>query len=241
MTGHSNRRSDEEVHRIRRYFTTAAGSWSRWQVGRSFLVHERHDLFMRAVRTFVERDLPFMSVCDVGCGNGDDLLFWRDAGVPTNGLAGTEAVAMNAREARAKVEGADVRLVDSFELPFEDGQFLVTTASLVLSTILDPSLRRLLFQEMVRVTAVEGAVLVYDFRVRKPTNRNVVALDRHRAALLGDAPDATWRAAPFLPTLSFVLRMPRWLRPIAMALLPRTHVLYVWRRGPTETRPTDAE
>jgi SAM-dependent methyltransferase len=238
--GRSRSQSEEELQRIRRYFSTAAGSWSRWQAGRSFLVDERQELFMRAVRTAVGRNMPSISVCDVGCGRGGDLLFWRDAGVPTNALAGTEAVAENVQEARAAVEGADVRLVDSFELPFEDGQFLVTTASLVLSTILDPSLRRLLFQEMVRVTAAGGVVLVYDFKVRKPTNRNVVALGRRRAALLGEAPDATWRAAPFLPALSFVLRMPRWLQPIAIALLPRTHVLYVWRRGPAAARPTDA-
>ena len=195
---------------------------------------------MRAVRTFVGRDASSISICDVGCGRGDDLRFWREAGVPANALAGTEAVAENARQAGLAIEGADVRLVDSFELPFEDGQFLVTTASLVLSTILDPALRRLLFQEMVRVTAPGGAVLVYDFRVRKPTNRNVAAMDRRRTALLGASPDATWRAAPFLPALPMVVRMPRWLRRLAMPLLPRTHVLYVWRRAPATSRPVAA-
>lgn len=239
MTGQSNGRSEDELRRIRRYFSTAAGSWSRWQTGRSFLVDERHELFMRAVRTFVQRDVPSISICDVGCGRGDDLMFWRDAGVPTAALAGTEAAAASAQEATANVPGADVRLVDSFELPFEDGRFLVTTASLVLSTILDPGLRRLLFQEMVRVTAPGGAVLVYDFRVRKPTNRNVAAMDRRRATLLGGPPDASWRAAPFLPALPAVLRMPERLRRMAMAMLPRTHVLYAWRRGSAAARAVD--
>lgn len=65
-----------------------------------------------------------------------------------------------------------------------------------------------------------------------PTNRNVVALDRRRAALLGESPYATWRAAPFLPALSFVLWMPVWLQGIAM-VLPRT-------RGAAADRPVDA-
>lgn len=237
----SRKQSDEELRRIRRYFSNSAGSWSRWQAGRTFLVAERHDLFMHAVRIFVGRDMRSISICDVGCGRGDDLLFWRATGVPASALAGTEAIAENARAASANVEGADIRPVDSFELPFADGQFHVTTASLVLSTILEPTLRRALFQEMVRVTAAGGAVLVYDLRVRKPTNRNVVALDRSGAALLGEAPDATWRAAPFLPALPVVLRMPRWLQRLALKLLPRTHVLYVWRRGPAiAPHPSDA-
>lgn len=224
--------SDLEVGRIRGYFSNAAGSWGRWSAGRTFLVEERQRLLAGAARTYVGLNIAAISVCDVGCGRGDDLAFWRDAGVPVTALAGTEIMAENVSQATAAVPGADVRRVDSFELPFEGAAFVVTTASLVLSTILEPSLRRMLFREMIRVTAPGGVVLVYDFSVRKPTNKNVVALDRRRAAALGGPPDATWRAAPFLPLLPAALRLPAPLRRMALAVLPRTHVLYAWRRVP---------
>ena len=233
VTDEAVARAKAETARIRGYFSRAAGSWGRWPVGRSYLATERQDLMLRAIRTFVARDVVGMSVCDVGCGDGGDLSFWRDAGVPVGSLAGTEIVAENARKAHSTVAGADIRLVDSFELPFEDGRFLVTTASLVLSTILDSSLRRKLFQEMVRVTAPEGVVLVYDFKVRKPGNRNVLALNRRRARLLGGGPPyAEWHAAPFLPALPAVLRLPPLVRRLGLRLLPRTHVLYAWPRSP---------
>lgn len=226
--------ADREVRRIRRYFATSSGSWHRWSAGRSFLVDERQRLLARAVRTFVGTEARNLSVCDLGCGRGDDLAFWRDAGVPVTALAGTEIVPENADAARLVATGADVRVVDSFKLPFDDEAFLVTTASLVLSTILDDRLRRTLFQEMMRVTAPGGAVLVYDFRVRKPSNRDVVAIDRRRAIALGARPHAAWHAAPFLPALPAVLRLPAGLRRLSLALLPRTHVLYVWRRPSTD-------
>ena len=232
-------RAEAEAGRIRGYFSEAAGSWARWQIGRSYLVAERQGLMLRAIRTFLRADPSDITVCDVGCGRGGDLSFWRTEGVPAAGLAGTEILEDNAHEAQAAVDGADIRIVDSFALPFEDGRFLVTTASLVLSTILDPSLRRTLFQEMVRVTAPGGLVLVYDFKVRKPGNRNVVALNARRARLLGGPPDAAWPAGPFLPALPTVLRMPAFLRRLALRLLPRTHVLYAWRRAPGSTSRSD--
>ena len=232
MTRNPTTNSDLEVGRIRGYFSNAAGSWDRWSTGREFLVEERQRLLGDAARTYVGPDMSAMSVCDVGCGRGDDLAFWRDAGVPVTSLAGTEIMAENVSQATAAVPGADVRRVDSFELPFADAAFVVTTASLVLSTILEPSLRRMLFREMIRVTALGGVVLVYDFSVRKPTNRNVVALDRHRVGALGEAPDAAWHAAPFLPLLPTALRLPAPLRRMALAVLPRTHVLLAWRRLP---------
>lgn len=223
-----------EAGRIRDYFGhRGRSSW--WDRGREYLVRERQQQLGRA-RAFVRETAETLRILDVGCGSGDDLLHWRSVGVPESNLAGTELIHERAEMARALLPKADVIAVDGFELPFESGAFHVVSASLVLSTIGDPELRRQLFSEMVRVTAPGGVVVVHEFRIRKPTNRQVTAISQKRARALGLAPDETWTAGPLLPVLSLVLRLPAGLRRLALAALPRTHATYVWRpnklRGP---------
>lgn len=183
-----------------------------------------------AAKLAVLGDGERLSVLDVGCGTGNDLALWRSMGVPEENLAGTELVRDRAAEASARLPSAEIVLTEGFTLPFASERFHLTTASLVLSTILDPGRRRLLFSEMIRVTAPGGVVAIYDFRVRKPTNRAVTAITRSRAARMGRNPDQVQLAAPFLPALPLVLRLPRALRRGLLRLLPRTHVMYLWRR-----------
>jgi SAM-dependent methyltransferase len=218
----------DEVARIRRYFGSAA--WRRWSSGREYLLAERQRLLADAAKLAVLGEGELLSVLDVGCGTGNDLALWRSLGVPEENLAGTELLRDRAAEASARLPSAEIVLTEGFALPFADGRFHLTTASLVLSTIVDPGLRKLLFSEMIRVTAPLGVVAVYDFRVRKPTNRAVIAITRTRAARMGRDPDQVKPAAPFLPALPAFLRLPRPLRGRLMSLLPRTHAMYLWRR-----------
>jgi hypothetical protein len=84
---------------------------------------------------------------------------------------------------------------------------------------------------MRRVTRDGGLLAIYDFRVRKPWNRNVVAISGSELAATLGPPDAEYRLGPFLPLLDLALRLPRWLRAPAIGLLPRTHRLWVWDLG----------
>jgi hypothetical protein len=71
-------------------------------------------------------------------------------------------------------------------------------------------------------------VLVYDFRIRKPTNRSVVALDGQRLRELGEPFSSAQPAAPLLPLLGPILRLPERIRRPLIAFLPRTHMLWTW-------------
>lgn len=216
-----------EADRIRSYFGGA--SWRRSD-GRDLLVAERRELLEALVR----RTLPPMaelSVCDVGCGGGSDLERWRSLGIAEDRLHGTELVDERAEAARRLLPRASITRVDGFDIPFPDRSFDLVTASLVLSTVRDAAGRRDLLRDMWRVTRDGGLIAIYDFRVRKPWNRNVVAMGgRELAATLGP-PIAEYRLAPFLPILDLALRLPPPLRHSAIRALPRTHRLWVWTRA----------
>lgn len=219
--------STPEAQRIRSYFGEA--SW-RASAGREALVAERRGL----VELLVQEKLPplrELAICDVGCGAGSDLEHWRSLGVAEERLSGTELVAERAEAARRSVPRGTVARVDGFELPFPDGSFDLVTASLVVSTIHNRADRHRLTSEMGRVTRAGGLLAIYDFRIRKPWNRNVVAVSGSELSDALGPPDATYRLAPFLPLLDLALKLPRVLREPAANLLPRTHRLWVWERG----------
>jgi SAM-dependent methyltransferase len=131
--------------------------------------------------------------------------------------------------ARRDLPAADLRLVDDFLVPWPDRTFDLTWSSMSLSSIRDDSARRTVFNEMRRVTRPGGVVAIYDFHLRKPTNHDVVAMNRSRVAGLGIPPDTSIRVTPFLPLLRFALGLPLPLRGPATALLPRTHTTWMWQ------------
>jgi SAM-dependent methyltransferase len=142
-------------------------------------------------------------------------------------------------EARRLLPDSNLRLVNDFTVPWPDGSFDVTSSSMAMSSILSQSSRRELFVEMLRVTRPGGVVAIYDFHVRKPTNRHVIAMNRKRIAALGMRPIESWRATPFLPLLKYALRLPSALRRPAIALLPRTHTLWIWQLPTPKERRAD--
>ncbi len=200
-----------------------------------FVVDERRAELVRIVERLVARRVNDLRICDVGCGDGGDLAFWRDRGIPETQLSGTELLRGPLTSARERLPNADLRLVDGFQLPFDDRSFDVVYASMVLSSILEDESRQALFREMQRVSEPGGIVAVYDFRIRKPGNHNVVAMTRDRVRALGRTPDVMRALTPLLPALPWVLRLPSGVRTAALKALPRTHALWAWRApSPTE-------
>lgn len=195
-----------------------------------FIHRERQSIFRTAVTQRVARPIGELTICDVGCGAGADLESWRATGADESLLAGTELLAEPLAVARARLPKADLRLVSDFGVPWPDGSFDVVWSSMALSSILSPSHRKALFSEMVRTAKPGGVIGVYDLVVRKPTNPNVVALNGSRIRALGPAPEQRISATPFLPLLNSVLSLPTTFQRLALALLPRTHAVWIWTK-----------
>ncbi len=185
------------------------------------------------MRALVERLFPAERPCllDVGCGAGYDLSRWLEAGWPPERLAGTDLVAARLDVAAAACPGVALRLTDGEHLPFDDGSFDVATAVTVFSSILDPEMRQTLFREMERVVKPGGAILVYDFVVRKPTNPHVLGMSMRRLTELGRRPSGSWRLSPLLQLVALASVAGSRAADLAMRLAPPTHRLSYWRVG----------
>lgn len=214
-----------EAERIRSYYRSAAWRPSR---GRAFLIAEWRDL-VKDVLAADGTDVATLCVCDVGCGGGSDLAHWRALGVPERNLFGTELVAERAEVARGAMPAATIAHVEGFEIPFADRSFDLVTASLVLSSVVNPVGRATLAAEMRRVARPGGLIAIYDFAVRKPWNRQVRAVGEAELASTLGQPWRRHAVSPFLPALDAALRLPVWLGHAVIGVLPRTHRLWLWR------------
>ena len=101
-----------------------------------------------------------MTVLEVGCGTGSNLLLYQQAGCD---VAGVDLSPSMLDVARVKLgETADLGLCDASDMPFEDGSFDLVTAFLALHEM-PATVRESVMDEMVRVTGSDGHVLVVDF------------------------------------------------------------------------------
>ena len=165
---------------------------------------------------------------DVGCGSGLDLAHWVGLGWPPDRLAGVDVVAERIALARVACPGVDLQMTNGTELPYGADSFDVATAVTVFSSILDPLVRRRLFDEMRRIVRPGGSVIVYDFVIRNPRNPHVIAMTLPRLKSLGGRPVESARITPLLPLVAAASTLGGRASRLAMAAAPRTHRLSRW-------------
>lgn len=151
-------------------------------------------------------------ILDAGCGNGQWLADLETFGAERELLAGLDLVPARAERAAARLPGADIRRGDASALPWEDGEFGLVLQSMMLSSVLDPGVRRAIARESARVLAPGGAVLSYDFFVPSPGNKGVRPLRRRELEELFPGWSVSWRRVTLAP-------------PLVRLLVPRARVL----------------
>jgi len=92
-------------------------------------------------------------------------------------------------------------------LPWNDGAFDLIVVSTVFSSILDPLVKRVLADEIVRALAPKGVVIWYDLAFNNPANQNVRGIKREEVTNL-------------FPSLDCKLRRVTLAPPIARAVVP---------------------
>jgi SAM-dependent methyltransferase len=110
---------------------------------------------------------------DFGCGSGF-LLDWlcKLGGIEPN-FYGIDIRSEAVASAANRYPNLNFCQGGEGELPFREGFFELIQMHLVLSSILRPHLRRQVCEELDRVLARNGAIVIYDLRVNNPGNPNV--------------------------------------------------------------------
>lgn len=179
-------------------------------------------------------DLSSLHVLDVGCGSGGwlrQLLAW---GADAQNLHGVDLLPDRIDHARQFAPEIDFRVGSGWQLPFDSSAMNLVTAHTVFSSILNADARRSMAAEMVRVLAPQGCILIFDFRISHPRNRDTIGIRKSEIRRLFPgfqlysrslelAPPIARRIVPVAPVVALALE--------ALCPLLRTHSLHLLRRS----------
>lgn len=157
--------------------------------------------FVRALSEGGLLPLAGRRVLDVGCGTGQWLADLETWGARRELVAGIDLMPDRAEASRRRVPGADVREGSASELPWEADSFDLVFQVMLLSSVLDESLRRDVCAEMDRVLAPGGTIVSVDFFVDNPANASVGAVKKRDFATLFPGYEVGWRRIMLAPPL----------------------------------------
>lgn len=169
---------------------------------------------------------------EIGVGRGGWLPTLLDWGVAEECLAGIDIDAERLAGTARRMPAARFAVADGGLLPFADEDFSLVVMSTVMTSVLDPEVRRRIASEVRRALRPGGALLWYDFAVDNPRNPNVRAVGRHelRSLFVGFEGEAH-RVTLAPPLARFLAPFGFWgLETAASFPWLRTHILAVWLR-----------
>jgi SAM-dependent methyltransferase len=204
---------------------------------------ERHDL--AALRREGQFPLAGKRVLEVGCGSEGWLRGLESDGCARHDLAGIDLDPRRVEAARRKLAavrdergaviapGADIRCGCATALPWEDGSFDLVVQSTVLTSVLDPGMRRGIAAEMVRVLRPGGRILWYDYAYNNPRNANVRGIGRGEVRSLFPGCGVTLERTTLAPPIARRVVPYSWLAAVVLESLTilNTHLLAVVSKG----------
>jgi ubiquinone/menaquinone biosynthesis C-methylase UbiE len=138
--------------------------YSVFNAGNLHAVHSRERALMSLLRRNGLTNLSDVSLLDIGCGSGGELLRWIGYGVKPENCAGVDLMPDRVAAAQSRLPGS-VRLqqADASRLDHPDACYDIVTQFTVFSSILDDGLKRAIALEMRRVLKSTGCIIWYDF------------------------------------------------------------------------------
>ncbi len=150
--------------------------YSLFQPSALFLQQTRERAALRLLHDGGLGELNRLDILEVGCGEGGVLLDLIRWGADPARLHGCDLIPQHVGSAcRRLPQSVSLVAADGGALPYPATRFDLVLQFTVLTSVLDPNLRRRIAQEMWRVLRPGGAVLSYDFRFQgsNPSVRSV--------------------------------------------------------------------
>ena len=169
--------SDEIQNIAKRYerrVNIPANRYSRLNQAVNAMTQERQTALIQLFSSQGINDLSDLTVLEVGCGSGANLLELVQFGAEPENLAGNELLADRLMAARRRLPQA-IQLFagDAAQLPLPDASFDIVYQSTVFSSILDDDLQTSLAHKMWNMVRPGGGILWYDFIFDNPRNPDV--------------------------------------------------------------------
>ncbi len=194
-------------------------------------LHERQGrqrALVRLLRRHGRTDLSTLTLTELGCGHGANLLELLQLGFVPQQLHGIELLPDRHAAARQRLpRSLGLWLGDASIAPVAPRSQDLVLVSTVYSSVLDDAFQQRLADATWRWLKPGGAVIVYDFRVDNPRNADVRGVPAGRLRSLYPEADIDIASLTLAPPLARALGR---LHPgliAALALLPllRTHLL----------------
>jgi SAM-dependent methyltransferase len=206
-----------------------ASRYAPWQPGEMFMRSERKRVAAQLLHEAGVFPHPGEPCLEIGYGTLGwlgDLISW---GVREADLNGIELDAGRAERARAALPHAELLVGDARHLPWDSRVFRLVIASTVFTSILDPTTRQKVSEEIERVLAPGGALLWYDFAVPSPRNGRVKRINRRQLRSLFPTLVGRIRSITLAPPLARILAAHCWPLAAALESIPflRTHLIAV--------------
>lgn len=137
-----------------------------------FMIQRRHREIRKILATY-STHIKDLRLLEIGCGGGQWLAEFQMFGFDVANLAGIELDEERAQLAKQRIVGADIRVGNGAELPWEAKSFDIVFQSTVFTSILDDETKQEVANEMKRVCKPDGFILWYDFSYNNPKNPKV--------------------------------------------------------------------
>jgi SAM-dependent methyltransferase len=231
-------RAMSETDRIREAYArrTERGADERYSLddpANAYLFASRERELVGLLRRHRLMPLSGRDVIDAGCGNGALLRDLVRLGADPARCSGVDLLPERLEAAQAADPRMRLERADASSMPFSDASFDIALQFTLMSSVLDPAMRRAIASETLRVLRPGGVLIWYDF-LWNPGNRDVrgVRLGELRARYPGCTIDAR-RVTLAPPLLRLCARVSPALCRVLDAVPPlRSHYLAAVTKPP---------
>ena len=206
--------------------------YAPWQPGEILMLSERKRtaaLMLDQIKRFPKAGERCLEIGYGKLGWLADFISW---GMRETDLYGIELDPRRAEIAQTALPNAHLKVGDATELPWRDDCFDFVVASTVFSSILDLTVRKSIANEMTRVLARKGVVIIYDASINNPGNKSFMRVKQNEIRAMFPDLSCQFRSSTLAPPIARFVAKRSWVLAeiLSSISLLRTHFLAVLSR-----------